>query len=90
MKIKGKALVEVEIDPLESKRITVQTLKEALSWPDEAYIDQNGNLSIDHMGHTSHSFRIDIEIVRKATEEDFALSKILEVLYSTNFKKNNS
>ena len=87
MKIKGKAEVEVEIDSLEKKRITVQTLKEALSWPDEAYIDKNGNLVIDHMGHTSHSFRLDLEIVRKATEEDFALSKILRLLYSLNVKK---
>lgn len=84
MKIKGKAVIEVEIDSLERKKITVQTLKEALSWPDEAYIDRDGNLVVDHMGHTSHSFRLDLEVIRKATEEDFALDKILKII-SRNF-----
>lgn len=87
MKVKGKVDVEIEIDSLERKRITVQTLKQTLSWPDEAYINQAGDLVIDHMGHTSHSFRLDIEIIRKATELDFALVKIIDALnikYSIN------
>ena len=77
MKVKAKALLEVELDREEELRVTVQTLRRALQWPQGAYIDQNGNLVVDHDGHTSHKFINGTEIIRKADEEDFALRKIL-------------
>jgi len=80
MKVTGKTIVEIELDPLDEIRITVQTLRKALEWPDEAHINRDGNLVIDHMGYTSHSFISEVEIIRKATEEDFALQKILDAL----------
>ena len=77
MKVKGKTTVEVEIDQSEARRITVRTLRDTFGWPDGAYIDVNGNLIVAHDGHTSHSFVNNIEIIRKADEDDFALRKIL-------------
>lgn len=77
MKVKAKALLEVELDREEALKVTVQTLRRALQWPQGAYIDQNGNLVVDHDGHTSHKFINETEIIRKADEEDFALRKIL-------------
>ena len=80
MKIKAKAIVEVELDLQEEHKVTVQTLRRALQWPIGAYIDQNGNLVVDHDVNTSHKFINETEIIRKADEEDFALSKILHRL----------
>lgn len=77
MKVKAKALLEVELDREEELKVTVQTLRRALQWPPGAYIDQNGNLVVDHDGHTSHKFINETEIIRKADEEDFALRRIL-------------
>ena len=80
MKVRAKAIVDVELDPQEELKVTVQTLRRALQWPIGAYIDINGNLIVDHDGHTSHKFTAETEIIRKADEEDFALSKILHRL----------
>ena len=80
MKVKGKTTVEVEIDQSEAKRITVRTLRDTFGWPDGAYIDVNGNLIVEHDTHTSHSFVNNIEIIRKATEEDFTLRNIIHSL----------
>jgi hypothetical protein len=80
MKVKAKALLEVELSNEEQLKVTVQTLRRALQWPVGAYIDQNGNLVVDHDGHTSHKFIDETEIIRKADEEDFALRKILHRL----------
>ena len=77
MKVKGKTTVEVEIDQSEAKRITVRTLRDIFDWPDGAYIDVNGNLIVVHDAHTSHSFVNNIEIIRKANEDDFALRNII-------------
>lgn len=82
MKVKAKAIVEVELDPQEELKITVQTLRKALLWPVGAYIDQNGNLIVDHDVHTSHKFTAETKIIRKADEDDFALRKILSRLSS--------
>ena len=80
MKVRAKALLEVELSNEEQLKVTVQTLRRALQWPVGAYIDQNGNLVVDHDGHTSHKFINETEIIRKADEEDFALRKILHRL----------
>jgi secreted PhoX family phosphatase len=80
MKVKGKTTVEVEIDQEEARRITVRTLRDIFGWPDGAYIDVNGNLIVVHDGHTSHSFVNNIEIIRKANEDDFALRNIIHSL----------
>lgn len=80
MKVRAKAIVEVELDPQEELKVTVQTLRRALQWPVGAYIDVNGNLIVDHDGHTSHKFINETEIIRKADEYDFALRKILHSL----------
>ena len=77
MKVKGKSIVEVEIDQNEARRITVRTLRDTFGWPDGAYIDINGNLIVEHDAHTSHSFVNNVEIIRKATEEDFTLRNII-------------
>jgi hypothetical protein len=77
MKVKAKAILEVELDPQEELKVTVQTLRKALLWPAGAYIDQNGNLVIDHDVNTSHKFTNETVIIRKADEDDFALRKIL-------------
>jgi hypothetical protein len=77
MKVKGKSIVEVEIDQEEAKRITVRTLRDTFGWPDGAYIDVNSNLIVVHDDHTSHSFVNNIEIIRKANEDDFALRNII-------------
>ena len=80
MKVKGKTTVEVEIDQSEAKRITVRTLRDIFDWPDGAYIDVNGNLIVVHDAHTSHSFVNNIEIIRKANEDDFTLRNIIHSL----------
>ena len=80
MKVKAKALLEVELSNEEQLKVTVQTLRRALQWPIGAYIDVNGNLIVDHDGHTSHKFINETEIIRKADEYDFALRKILHSL----------
>jgi secreted PhoX family phosphatase len=80
MKVKGKSIVEVEIDQSEAKRITVRTLRDTFGWPDGAYIDINGNLIVEHDAHTSHTFTNNVEIIRKANEEDFALRRIIHEL----------
>jgi hypothetical protein len=85
MKVKAKALLEVELSNEEQLKVTVQTLRRALQWPLGAYIDINGNLIVDHDGHTSHKFVNETEIIRKADEEDFALSKILYRLSVSQF-----
>lgn len=77
MKVKAKALLEVELSHEEELKVTIQTLRRALQWPVGAYIDVNGNLIVDHDGHTSHKFTNETEIIRKADEDDFALRKIL-------------
>jgi secreted PhoX family phosphatase len=77
MKVKGKSIIEVEIDQEEAKRITVRTLRDTFGWPDGAYIDINGNLIVEHDAYTSHSFVNNVEIIRKATEEDFTLRNII-------------
>lgn len=77
MKVLGKAAVEVELDLQTELMITVQTLRKVLDWPIGAHIDQNGNLIVDHDGHTSHKFINEVEIIRKANEDDFALRDIL-------------
>jgi hypothetical protein len=80
MKAKGKSIVEVEIDQEEAKRITVRTLRDIFGWSDGAYIDVNGNLIVEHDAHTSHSFVNNVEIIRKANEDDFALRRIIHEL----------
>jgi hypothetical protein len=85
MKVKAKAIIEAELDTQEELRVTVQTLRRALSWPVGAYVDQNGNLVVDHDAHTSHNFTAETEIIRKADEEDFALRKILYRLSVSQF-----
>jgi len=80
MKVKGKSIVEVEIDQEEAKRITVRTLRDTFGWPAGAYIDVNGNLIVEHDAHTSHSFVNNIEIIRKANEDDFTLRNIIHSL----------
>lgn len=77
MKVKAKALLEVELDHEEELKVTVQTLRKALLWPDNAYIDVNGNLVVDRDIYTSHKFTDETVIIRKADEDDFALRKIL-------------
>ena len=85
MKVKAKALLEVELSNEEQLKVTVQTLRRALQWPLGAYIDINGNLIVDHDGHTSHKFINETEIIRKADEDDFALRKILYRLSVSQF-----
>ena len=85
MKVKAKALLEVELSHEEQLKVTVQTLRRALVWPTRAYIDINGNLIVDHDVNTSHKFINETEIIRKADEEDFALSKILHRLSVSQF-----
>ena len=80
MKVKAKALLEVELSHEEALKVTVQTLRRALQWPEGAYIDVNGNLIVDHDGHTSHKFINETEIIRKADEYDFALRRVLHSL----------
>lgn len=80
MKVKGKTTLEVEIEQSEAKRITVRTLRDIFDWPDGAYIDVNGNLIVEHDAHTSHSFTNNVEIIRKANEDDFALRNIIHSL----------
>ncbi len=70
MKVLGKTAVEVELEPQVELMITVQTLRKALSWPIGAYIDQNGNVVVDHDINTSHKFTGRTEIIRKADEDD--------------------
>lgn len=77
MKVKGKVLVDVELEPQEELKVTVQTLRKALLWPVNAYIDENGNLVVDRDIYTSHKFTDETVIIRKADEDDFALRKIL-------------
>ena len=81
MKVRGKTTLEVEIDQSEARRITIRTLRDIFDWSDGAYIDVNGNLIVAHDDHTSHSFVNNIEIIRKANEDDFALRNIIYSLY---------
>ena len=72
--------VEVTLDADQQRNVTATFLEKALNWDREYYIE-NGEVKVNIVRYSSHSWNSE-ETVRKATTEDEFAFNVFEQIYN--------